>query len=207
MSQTIELNAQARADVGKGASRRLRRDGARVPAILYGGGEPAQSLTLDFFELTKAMQLESFYSQIVTLHAEGKAQAVVVKDVQRHPANERVQHIDFQRVRADQTVDVHVPLHFINEDGCVGVKQGGGSIRHAIIEVLVRALPANLPEFIEVDVANLNVGESLHLSDLKVATGVELVELSHGADHDQAVVSVQPPRGSSADSETATATE
>ncbi len=195
MSQTIVINAEARADVGKGASRRLRRDGVQVPAILYGGEQPPVNLALNYRELAKAMQSEAFYSQVLQLNTPDGAQSAIVKDVQRHPASEFVIHMDFQRVRADQPVEVHVPLHFINEAACVGVKDGGGAIRHALNEVIVRALPGQLPEFIEIDVINLNVGDSLHLSDLKLPEGVELVELSLGEDHDLAVVSVQAPRG------------
>jgi large subunit ribosomal protein L25 len=197
MSQQIEVVAELRKDVGKGASRRLRRADEKVPGIIYGGGREPQMLTLDVAALNKALEKEAFYSQIVNVVVDGEAQQAVLRDLQRHPASEKLQHIDFLRVRADQTVDVHVPLHFVNEDKCVGVKQGGGSIVHNLNEILVRCLPKDLPEFIEVDMAGVNVGESVHLSDLPLPEGVMSVELSHGPDHDSSVVTVLSPRGGS----------
>ena len=173
MSQQIEVVAELRKDVGKGASRRLRRADQRVPGIIYG-----------------------------SVVVEGDAQQAVLRDIQRHPASEKIQHIDFLRVSADQEIDVHVPLHFVNEDKCVGVKQGGGTITHNMNEVEVRCLPKDLPEFIEVDVANVNVGESVHLSDLSLPAGVVSVELIHGEDHDASVVSVLSPRGGAVVDET-----
>jgi len=195
MSEQIQINAELRQDVGKGASRRLRRAGASVPGIIYGGGREPVNITLNVNQLGKAMQNESFYSQVLSVVLGGASEQAVVRDLQRHPANERVLHIDFLRVRADQIIQVHVPLHFVNEDKCVGVRVGGGSIEHNLIEVEVACLPGNLPEFIEVDIAELNLGASIHLSDLALPEGVALVALMHGTDHDQSVVSVRAPRG------------
>ncbi len=201
MSEQIQVSAQTRADVGKGASRRLRRQN-KVPGVIYGADNDAQSLTLDKFELAKAVELEAFFSQVLSVVIDGgAAQSAVVRDIQRHPATEAVMHIDFLRVSADRPVDVHVPLHFVNEEACTGVKIGGGSLIHNITEVVVSGLPKDLPEFIEVDVLELDLGDSIHLSGLKLPEGVVIPELQHGPDHDLLVVSVQAPRGSQSDEE------
>ncbi|MEQ8485374.1 MAG: 50S ribosomal protein L25/general stress protein Ctc [Pseudomonadales bacterium] len=198
MSQPFEIKAELRKDVGKGASRRLRRAADRVPGIIYGGGREPQTLTVNANALNKALERETFYSQIISVVVDGDAQQAVLRDLQRHPASEKVQHIDFLRVSADQEIDVNIPLHFINEDKCVGVKQGGGTISHSANEVEVRCLPKDLPEFIEVDVSELQVGHSIHISELKLPEGVVAVDLIHGdEDHDSAVVSVLAPRGGS----------
>lgn len=198
MSQQIEIQAAARAQLGTGASRRMRRLEERVPGVVYGGDAAPQPLSLKRNELVQAMQQEAFHSQVLTLVLDGVAQQAVVREVQRHPASDRVLHVDFLRIRADQTIHVQVPLHFVNEDHCVGVRRGGGSIVHNLIEVEIAALPADLPEFIELDIRELEVGHSLHLSDLKLPSKVTLVALSYGADHDIPVISVQPPRGGAA---------
>ena len=199
MSDNISLTAELRTDVGKGASRRLRRSGKQVPAIIYGAGKDAQNLTLAVNELDKEMNREAFYSQIIDLSVAGKVEQAVVRDLQRNPASGKVQHIDFQRIRADQDMHVSVPLHFINEDTCHGVKIEGGSISHNLTEVEVSCLPANLPEFIEVDVEGLSVGDSLHLSDLNTPEGVTIVALAHGDDNDQLVAAVAAPRAATED--------
>jgi large subunit ribosomal protein L25 len=195
MSQQIQITAELRADVGKGASRRLRRADQRVPGIIYGGAREPQPLTLNVNALSKAMEKEAFYSQILSIIVDGDAQPAVVRDIQRHPVSEKVRHIDFVRVTADQLIDVHVPLHFLNEEKCVGVRLSGGSINHNLNEITVRCLPGNLPEFIEVDLTDLDVGDSLHISDLKLPEGVQSVDLIYGTGHDLTVVSVQAPRG------------
>lgn len=203
MSQPIEIVAELRTDVGKGASRRLRRAAEKVPGIIYGGGREPQPLTINANALNKALEKETFYSQIINVVVGGDAQQAVLRDLQRHPASEKVLHIDFLRISADQEIDVHIPLHFINEDKCVGVKQGGGSIVHNMNEVTVRCLPKDLPEFIEVDMANVQVGHSVHLSELPYPPGVASLDLIHGADHDSAVVSVLAPRGGAGEGEEA----
>ena len=201
MSDQIQINAQIRELAGKGASRRLRREN-KVPGIIYGGDAAAQSLTLDANELSKALQVEAFFSQVLQVNVEGGAsEQALVRDMQRHPATERVAHIDFLRVSADRAVEVQVPLHFMNEESCVGVKIGGGSLSHNMSEVAVSCLPKDLPEFLEVDVAELDVGDSIHLSGIKLPEGVVIPELQHGSDHDLLVVSVNAPRGSSDDVE------
>ena len=201
MPQPIELNASLRQEAGTGPSRRLRRLQGKLPGIIYGGGIAPQPVTLSANELSKAMQQEAFYSQILEVVVDGKAQKAVVRDLQRHPVNEKVLHVDFLRISADRPVHTHVPLHFVNESKCIGVRTGGGALAHNLIDVEISCLPKDLPQFIQVDVADLEVGHSLHLSDLPVPDGVTLVALTHGEDRDTPVVSVQPPRGGLAEDE------
>ncbi|HEX5056783.1 MAG TPA: 50S ribosomal protein L25/general stress protein Ctc, partial [Gammaproteobacteria bacterium] len=173
------LDAEVRADKGKGASRRLRRTN-KVPAILYGADKEAASLLLDHNQVLRRLENEAFYSHILTININGTAQEAVLRDVQRHPAKPMVMHMDFQRISQDRAIRVHVPLHFINEDKCEGVKTGGGLISKVLSEVEVECLPRYLPEFIEVDMAKVQLGESLHLSQLQLSEGVKLVALAHG---------------------------
>ena len=195
MSDKITLTAELRTDVGKGASRRLRRAGEKVPAIIYGADEQPQTLSLVVNELAKVMQQEAFYSQILDVVVDGKSNQAVVRDLQRNPANGKVQHIDFQRISADRAMNVSVPLHFINEENCVGVKIGGGIISHNLTEVEISCLPADLPEFIEVDMQDVDVGFSVHLSGLALPEGVTIIALTYGEDRDIPVVSVSARRG------------
>lgn len=201
MSQSIELNASLRTELGTGASRRLRRPGDKLPGIIYGGADAPQAVTLSANEFSKAMQQEAFFSQIVNVRVDGGKQQALVRDLQLHPVSEKVLHVDFLRVHADRPIHTNVPLHFVNEDKCVGVRTGGGSIAHNLVDVEVSCLPKDLPEFIEVDLAALEVGQALHLSDLNLPEGVASVALAYGADHDIPVVSVQPPRGGGAQAE------
>lgn len=196
MSEQLQLSAELRTDVGKGASRRLRRIADRVPAIVYGAEEAPVPLTLNTNELSKAMELETFYSQVLDLSIDGKKQSVVVRDVQRHPAAPRVLHIDFYRVSENKPLQVNIPLHYINEADCVGVRLGGGIVNHILNEVQIEALPRDIPEFIEVDMLEIELGGQVHLSDLKMPAGVTLVAFMHDddGDHDLNVASVQAPR-------------
>ena len=189
----FELEAESRSDMGKGASRRLRRDG-KVPAIVYGGGEDPQSITLVHSEILKRLDHEAFYSHVLTVNVEGKPSKAVLRDMQRHPAKPTIMHMDFQRVNESKPIRVHVPLHFIGEDVAPGAK-AGGLITHELIEVALDVLPRHLPAFIEVDVSALEVGESLHLSDLPLPEGGSLVELARGEGHDLPVVSIHVRRG------------
>jgi large subunit ribosomal protein L25 len=195
MSQQIELSAQARADVGKGASRRLRRHAAMVPGIVYGGGQTPVNVSLIENDLSKAIQSDTFFSQILSLSIGDAKSQVLARDLQRHPASNKPVHIDFQRIVADQEITVKIPLHFLNEEECIGVKDEKGLITHHIIEVEVTCLPKHLPEFIAVDVGPLSIGDILHLSDLKLPEGVVLEDLEGLTDEereeqDVAVVSV-----------------
>ncbi len=195
MSQQIELVAEARADVGKGASRRLRRNAAMVPGIVYGGGEAPVNISLIENDLSKAIQADTFFSQILALKLGGTRSQVLARDMQRHPATNKPMHIDFQRILANQEITVQIPLHFINEEECIGVKEEKGLINHHIIEVEVTCLPKDLPEAIVVDVGPLKIGDILHLSDLKLPNGVVLEDLEGLSDEEReeqnvAVVSV-----------------
>lgn len=196
MRETFVIDAQPRTEQGKGASRRLRRSG-HVPAIVYGGEQPPQMLALDHNELWKHLKHESFYSHVLTLKVGDRTEQVVLKDLHRHPVKEQVLHADLLRVQAGHTIRMRVPLHFLNEATCVGVKTGGGMLDRMVTEVEVECLPNDLPEYIELDVGSMNVGDALHLSDLKLPAGVAAVELKHG--NDAAVVAVHQPRVSAAD--------
>jgi large subunit ribosomal protein L25 len=199
MATNFTMAAKARTDAGKGASRRLRRLAGELPGIVYGGSKAPQNISLSHKDLAKALEDEAFYSHIISLVIDGATEQVVLKDLQRHPAKSTLLHADFQRVDATHQIVLRVPLHFVNEEKCVGVRLEGGLISHSISEIEVRCLPQNLPEFIEVDVAEMHVGDILHISHLKLPAGVESVELAHGEGHDHAVVSVNLPRGSAAD--------
>ncbi|SHF00974.1 large subunit ribosomal protein L25 [Microbulbifer donghaiensis] len=190
----IKLNVNVRSDEGKGASRRLRRLEGLVPGIVYGGKSEPQSISVLQKDLFKALENEAFFSSVLTLDIDGKEDKVILRDLQRHPAKQQLLHIDFQRVSADTKVHVKVPLHFLNEETCKGVK-AGGIVSHTLTELEISAPAAKLPEFIEVDLANLEMDGILHISDIKLPAGVESVDLSHGADHDLVVASVHKPRG------------
>jgi large subunit ribosomal protein L25 len=186
-----ELEATLRDDKGKGASRRLRQKQDQFPAIIYGGHEPPVQIQLDHKRMLHALENEGFYSHILTLNVNGKAQKVILKALQRHHFKKAILHADFQRVRATDKISMRIPLHFMNADLCPGAKDGG-VINHQAIDVEIRCQANQLPEYIEVDLANLAMDESIHLSQLKVPAGVELVALAH--ENDMSVVSVHLPR-------------
>lgn len=188
------LEAQTRQNVGKGASRRLRRE-KKVPAVVYGGNDHARALTLSHDEVYRKLQSEAFFSHILTLNVDGNnPQRAILRDLQRHPFKPLITHMDFLRVVEDQEINVRVPLHFVNEEESVGVRMSGGEISHLESEIEVTCLPKHLPEYIEVDMAELDVGATVHLSDLKVPEGVTIVALTHGEEYDAAVVSINMPR-------------
>ena len=195
MSSEYTVNAKARTDVGKGASRRLRRLASEVPAIIYGGDKAPQMISIPHKDLVWFLEDEAFFSSVLTIDVDGNKESVVIKDLHRHPAKAQILHADFLRVSADTKITLQVPLHFINEEGCHGVKMQGGSITHAMTELEVQCLPKDLPEFIEVDMLDLKTGDIVHISDLKLPAGVESTALILGEDHDSAVASVQAPRG------------
>ena len=200
MQENFEIEAVSRSDQGKGASRRLRREGM-VPGIIYGGGQDPQMFATQHNELIQHLDHEAFYSHILTVKVDGKAQKVVLKDLQRHPSKPFVTHVDLLRVVAGDRIKMHVPLHFLNEATAPGVK-AGGQISHTVTDVEVICEAQNLPEYIEVDMGAMNVGDIIHLTELKLPEGVALVALSHGgepADHDSAVVSIHAPRGGAAE--------
>jgi len=180
------LNAELRDDQGKGASRRLRRAG-RIPAILYGGNQESRSITLDHQVLLHQMENEAFFSSILTVKVGDETQDAILKDIQRHPAKRQVLHLDLQRVLADQEIRVTIPLHFVNEDICVGVKSGGGVVAHIISDVEITCLPGNLPEYIDVDVASLELDQVINLSAVEIPEGVSLA--ANLEEYDQPVAS------------------
>ncbi len=193
--QLFELNAEVRKDMGKGASRRLRRTG-NVPAILYGAGKEPTVLMVNQNELNNHLKHEAFYSHVLVIKIAGQGEEkAVLKDLQRHPFEQRILHLDLQRVSDSEKLHMNVPIHFLNEENCVGVKVGGGIISHHLAEVEIYCLPKDLPEFLAVDLTDVNAGDVLHLSDIKCPAGVEIVQLSHGEEHNLPVVSVHLPRG------------
>ena len=191
----FELNCSVRADSGKGASRRLRRLDNAIPAILYGGNKDPMALTIAHDDILHATENEAFFSHIITLNIGKDKEKAVVKALQRHPAKRLIMHADFLRVDEKQAITMKVPLHFINEDKCVGVKLGSGSIRKTLNELEISCLPNNLPEYIEVDMLEVEVGQTLHISDIALPEGVTSVALSHGEDSDLSIAQVQAPRG------------
>ncbi|MBF0676332.1 50S ribosomal protein L25/general stress protein Ctc [Pseudomonas sp.] len=176
------LEAAARSDLGKGASRRLRRNENMVPAVIYGGNQEPLSISLLAKDLAKMLENEIAFSNVITLNVDGASQDVVIKALQRHPAKNFVLHADFQRVVAGQKLTATVPVHLINQESSIGVKTQGGEVYLNLPDVEVSCLPQDLPDVIEVDIANLEVGQVLHMSDLKLPEGVALVSLIHGSD-------------------------
>lgn len=189
MSDKFDLVAEIREGQGKGASRRLRREG-KVPAIIYGAGRPPRQLAFAHNKVMKQLENESFYSSILNIKVGDKSQAAIVKDIQRHPARKIIMHMDFQRIVEDEKIKMNVPIHLLNAEDAVGVRDGGGSVSHLKTDVEVSCLPKDLPEYFEIDIAALELDEMLHLSDLKLPDGVEIPELALGPEHDQAVVSI-----------------
>ena len=194
MADKIVLSAEPRSDVGKGASRRLRRVAGRVPGIVYGGGEAPQMISLFANDLVKAQKFEVFYSQVLELQIDGTSQQIVLKDVQRNPAREEITHVDFLRVRADQELQVNLPVHVLGEEECKGVRLSKGQILHQMVEIEVVCLPAALPEYLQVDVTDMDIGDSIHLSGIALPEGVRIPALELGEDHDQPVISVVESR-------------
>jgi len=199
MSDVFQFDAVARVGAGTSASKAVRREGG-VPAIIYGAGKEPQQLTLSHNEVLKHLEHEAVYSHILEVVVDGKKEKAVLKGLQRHPSKPRVLHMDFQRVSAKEKLRVHVPLHFVNAESAIGVKKGG-VVTHSQVDVEVACLPKNLPEFIEIDLLALDVGESIHLSEIQLPKGVEIIALAQGSDHDLPVVSVTAVRGGAAEDE------
>ncbi len=192
----IEINAVKRDLKGTSASRRLRHAGS-VPGVVYGGGKDAFPLEINAKELFLQFRHEAFHASVLTLIIEGKKESVLLRDFQMHPVRNTIQHVDFQRVSATEKIHVKVPFHFTNADAAPGVKLGGGIVAHVLTEADVSCLAKDLPEFIEVDVSALEIGQSIHLSQIKLPKGVEFVQLAHG--DDAAVASIAKTRGIIAD--------
>jgi len=191
MKISFEVPAEFRDDQGKGASRRLRRSG-KVPAILYGGHREPRALAVDHRKLLLLLENERFYSTIVNLKVGDQSQAAILKDIQRHPARNQVLHIDLQRVLDDEKIRLRIPIHFKNEATADGVKNQGGILMHLQSDAEVQCLPKDLPEFLELDVVNLQLNQTLHLSDIKAPEGVALTSLLHG--RNEPVVAIHAPR-------------
>ncbi|MEM8661972.1 MAG: 50S ribosomal protein L25/general stress protein Ctc [Pseudomonadota bacterium] len=206
MSDQFELDAEVREDKGKGASRRLRRLADQIPAIIYGGDKDPQPLTLVRKDLEKALENEAFYSHVLTINVGKDKQQAILKDLQRHPAKEIVMHADFLRVNENKAIKLSVPIHFINEEKSYGVKTEGGIIQHQETDIEVQCLPKDIPEYVEVDMLEVKIGEIIHLSDIGLPEGVVSVALALGEDHDLAVASIIAPKGGAdADEEDAAA--
>ena len=189
MSEQVNLNAENREVEGKSSSRQLRRAGS-VPAVIYGGKEEPLRISILEKDIAKASEVPGFATQILSISISGKEQNVIVKEIQRHPATQRVLHADLMRVDPDTKISISVPVRFINEDKCVGVKMHGGVVSHLINDIDITCLASNLPEYLEVDVEALDIGDSIFLSALNLPEGVEIPSLALGEDRDQAVVSV-----------------
>jgi large subunit ribosomal protein L25 len=187
MAKGFDLVAEIREDAGKGSSRRLRREG-KVPAIIYGGGKPPRPLAIERNALMRHMEQEAFFSSVINVQVGDKEQPAILKDVQMHPAKRMVLHMDLQRIIATEKIRMSVPIHFLNEDIATGVKLGGGTVAHMLSEVEITCLPKNLPEYLEVDIAELELDQMLHLSDIPLPEGVEIPELTQG--NDQGIVSI-----------------
>ena len=192
MASSYVFDAELRKDLGRGHSRRLRVEG-KIPAVIYGGNAEPVGITLDHNKVNKALEDEATYSHILTLRIDGKDETAILKDMQRHPSRPIILHMDFQRVTESQKIKVHVPLHFLNQETSVGAKKGG-VVTHALVDVEVTCLPARLPAFIAIAMAKLDIGQSVHLSDITVPPGVQIVELLHGEGHDQLVAAIHAPR-------------
>jgi len=194
MAKDFTLSAEVRSDFGKGASRRLRRT-EKFPGIIYGGGGNPTPISLDHNEVLNNLQNEAFFSHILKVTVGGTDEQAIIKDIQRHPFKQRILHMDLQRVLMNEAISVRVPLHYMNEDTCVGVKDEGGAINKIENDIGISCLPGDLPEYIEVDLAALKLGESLHLSDVTLPAGVTSTDYTEGdEDHDRAIVSVFTPR-------------
>ena len=195
MSQDFVIEAFPRDDQGRGASRRLRREERKIPAIIYGGHKDATAISIWHNELKKALENEAFYSRVVTIELNGEKESVILKDLQRHPYKPLLSHADFQRVNKDEEIFVHVPLHLVNEETAPAIKTFGGVAFRLMTQVEVACLPQNLPEFIEIDLFDVEMDGIVHMSDLKLPEGVRIPALQHGAEHDQAIVTINKPKG------------
>lgn len=193
MAKKFEFNVEARALTGSGNTRRLLRVEDKVPAIVYGGGKDPEKVCIPHQAVSLALENEAVFSHILTLHMNDKSEKVILKDLQRHPWKPRILHIDFQRISETEKLTMHVPIHYLNEASSPGVK-AGGIVSHHINEVEIRCLPANLPEFIEVDVEGLELDNSLHLSDIRLPKDVELAIAKLDEAHNQPIVSIHLPR-------------
>ncbi len=187
MSDEFNLIAEMRDDRGKGASRRLRHQG-KVPAIIYGAGREPRALMFDHNKVLRELENASFYSSILTIKVGDKSRAAIVKDIQRHPSKKQILHIDLQRIVEDEKIRMQIPIHFLGEEEAVGVKIGGGSVSRLMTEIEVSCFPKDLPEFLEVDISELELDQMLYVSNISLPKGVEVSEIL--LEQDQAIVSI-----------------
>lgn len=199
MSKANELIAEARDDKGTGASRRLRRAG-KIPAVIYGAGKEPAMVTFDHDPIMHMLEVESFHTSILDVKHHNETEQAILRDIQHHPFRQQIIHMDLQRISAKEKIHMSVPVHFEGADTAPGVKLEGGIVSHLITEIDVMCLPADLPEFLVADMSELNMGDSVHLSDIKLPKGVELTSLAHGGD-DLAVAAIVALRVSTADEE------
>ncbi len=192
MSNVFEFMATSREQSGTSAARGVRRQG-NVPAIIYGGDTDPTMLVLNHNDVLKHLENEAVYSHVLDIIVDGKTEKAILKGLQRHPAKPRILHMDFMRISETEELKIHVPLHFINEADSIGVKKGGVAT-HARVEIEISCLPSVLPEYLEVDLEKLDIGESVYLSEISLPEGVEIVELTHGEEHDLAVASILASR-------------
>ncbi|MBH98295.1 MAG: 50S ribosomal protein L25/general stress protein Ctc [Rhodospirillaceae bacterium] len=191
MSTAFDLEVNSREGLGKGHSRRLRRQG-KVPAVLYGGGESPAAIFLEHDKLIQQMENEAFQTSIITLNMGTETQSVVVKDIQRHPSKRRVLHLDFQRILADEKITLIVPIHYSGQEVAIGVKEQGGEVAILISDVEISCLPKDLPEFLELDISSLELNQRMSLSDIKPPEGVDILALTQ--EQNPSIVTINPPR-------------
>jgi large subunit ribosomal protein L25 len=189
MAEEFDLIAEFRDDIGKGASRRLRHEG-KVPAILYGGGRPPRNLAFDHNRVLQQLENESFYSSVLNVKVGENEQSVILKDLQRHPARRQILHMDLQRILEDEEIRMNVPIHFLNEEKAPGVTEEGGKVARLISDVEVVCLPRNLPEYLEIDIGDLDLDEMRYISDIPLPEGVEIPLLAQGEEANQPIVSI-----------------
>jgi len=193
MSEQVNLSAAERSSEGKSSNRNLRRSGF-IPGVVYGGKEEPKKISIMEKDIVKASEVAGFATQILRISIEGKEVDVVIKEIQRHPATSRVLHADFMRVDPDSKITLVVPIRTLNDENCVGVKASGGQVNHLINDVEISCLASNLPEQLEIDVLELDIGDTVSLSEIKLPEGVEITLLAQAEDRDQAVVSITEAR-------------
>ncbi len=195
---TYTLNLSNRSDTGKGASRRLRHANL-IPAVIYGGDEEPQALQMNHDDIIKALASEAIYTSIIDVNIDGKVTKAVIKDIQRHAYKPKVLHLDLLRVSQNEKIHMHVPIHCLGADIAPGVK-AGGQMNHNMNDIEVICLAKDLPEYLELDVSAMKIGDTLHISDLPLPEGVVSAQLMHGPDHDQPIVAIHKSRGMTEDS-------
>ncbi len=199
MASALTLGVESRQNTGTSSSRKIRNHENKVPGVLYGGTQPAVFFSVQYRHVSKALQDEAFFSQLIDLDIDGKTERVVLRELQRHPASDKVIHIDFMRVSDDRELQISVPIHFLNSENCPGVKLQGGVLSRNLTEIQVSCLPKDIPAHLAVDMTDVEVGTVIHLSDLTLPEGVSIVSLALGEEYDTTVAAVHLPRGTTTD--------